>query len=349
MNKENTLELSNYWDDFQIRVNETIDALEKGNFPPLQRLTVHITESCNMHCDYCNMHFDSSEMEFDTIIKIIDDFSEMGGRIIHFTGGEPTIYKKFEYICEYAKSKGLTVSSNTNALKLISTENVDKLKASFDTSDADFFNKTVGTKSFDQVVENMKVYSSGMDGKMLSITAVLNRQTYKGMLPLVKFVQENFKVYNLYFSNYKGSNPEYGFTDDEITDMFENYIPEVLDFFLKTGNEYSHRQLSLYKPHDFVNKLERFEENRIVPCTIQLSEMTIDIHGNCYNCSHLYRDGVRPDNPINVNDMHLKDCFFELKTRLKGNYTLLHDFCLSGCNTNLIGFNKTVSSKQKIK
>lgn len=342
------LELSNYWDDFQIRVNETIDALNSNSLPPLQRLTVHITESCNMRCDYCNMNFNSNEMELNLVKKIINDFASMGGRIIHFTGGEPTVYKHFEYICQYAKEKGLTVSSNTNALKYIDTTNIDKLKASFDTSDKSQFDKTVGTISFDKVVSNMKKYSSEMENKMLSITAVLNRQTYRDMLSLVKFVEENFNVYNLYFSNYKGDNPEYAFSDDEILDMFDNYIPDVLDYFLKTGNTYSHRQLSLYKPHDFVNKLERFEENKIIPCTIQLSEMTIDINGDCYNCSHLYRDGVRYRNPINVSKLHLQDCFFELKNRLNGNYTCLDKKCLSGCNTNLIGFNKTVHKKEKI-
>jgi len=342
MSEKIELEVSNYWDDFKVRVNDTIDQLNIGGMPSLQRLTVHITESCNMKCDYCNMHFSKDEMDLNTAIKIIDDYAEMGGNTIHFTGGEPTVHKNFEFFCEYSKSKGLTVTSNTNALKRVSTEYIDKFKTSFDTANEEKFDKTVGVKSFHKVVENMKIYSSELDKKMISITAVLNKETYKDMLELVKFVEENFNVYNLYFSNYKGSNPDFAFSDEQIDDMFENYIPDVLQYFLDTGNEYSHKQLALYKPHDFVNKLERFEENKTVPCVIQLSEMTIDIDGNCHNCSHLYRDGVRIEPAINVNQMSLNECFTKLKSDLNGCYTHMNDFCLSGCNTNLIGFNKTV-------
>lgn len=342
------LELSNYWDDFQIRVNETIDCLKSGQLPSLQRLTVHLTESCNFHCEYCNMRFSSRQMDKSLAMKIVDEYAEMGGRIIHFTGGEPTIVSYFEEICEYAKKRGLQVSSNTNAFKRVNTENIDKLKTSFDTCDKVEFNRTMGLDCFDKVVENMKYYSETMKDKMLSITAVLNRKTYRYMLGLAKFVQENFKVYNLYFSNYKGNNPEFAFTAKEIKDMFDTYIPMTLKYFKDTGNIYSYKQLSLFKPTDFVNKDCRFEENKHIPCYIQLSELTIDVDGYCYNCSHLYRDGVKPDKMVNVRDKSLSECFKEMKENLKGCYTFLSDKCLNGCNTNLIGFNRTVDKGEYI-
>lgn len=346
--KENELELSNYWDDFQIRVNETIDAMEENKFPPLQRLTVHLTESCNMNCNYCNFKFDKYEMPFELAKKIVDDFVDMNGRIIHFTGGEPTVVSYFEELCKYSKEQGLTVSSNTNALKKISTKYIDKLKLSFDTPIPEEFNKIVGSNCFDKVVQNIKEYSEEMKDKMLSITAVLNKNTYKDMLELAQFVDKEFDVYNLYFSNYKGCNSDFAFEDDMIDDMFENYIPKTMKFFNESGNEYSERQLSLYRFHDFVNKEERFEVNKEVPCTIQLSELTIDIKGGIHNCSHLYRDFVKPAVEINVKDTHLKDAFLKSKESLEGKYTCIDKKCLSGCNTNLIGFNRTVQSKQKI-
>lgn len=342
------LELSNYWDDFQVRVNETIDCIQWGELPKLQRLTVHLTNSCNFHCEYCNMHFSSCFMNKSLAMKIVDDYVKMGGRIIHFTGGEPSIVPYIDEILSYAKSKGLVVSMNTNGYKRIDVRNVDKLKASFDLANKEEFNRTMGVDCFDTVVENMKYYSKEMESKMLSITAVLNRKTYKRMLELAKFVQENFKVYNLYFSNYKGENPDFAFTVDEIDDMFLNYIPKVLEYFKQTGNNYSYKQLKLYKPTDFLNSSCRFEENSIIPCYIQLSEMTIDVNGRCYNCSHLYRDGVVPHVNINVGNRDLALCFKDLKESLKGNFVCLSDKCLSGCNTNLMGFNKTVNLKKKI-
>lgn len=344
------LELSNYWDDFQIRVNETIDCLARKEMPKLERLTVHLTESCNFHCKYCNMRFSKKTMEESLAKKIVDEYAEMGGRTIHFTGGEPTVVPYIEEIFAYAKSRGLTVSANTNAYKRVSTENIDKFKTSFDTPYADEFNATVGIGAFEKVVENMKIYSKEMKEKMLSITAVLNRKTYKHMLELAKFVHENFEVYNLYYSNYKGNNPEFAFTDEEIEDMFVNHIPKVLEFFKQAGNTYSYKQLSLYKRGDFRNVDCRFEENKHIPCYIQLSEMTIDVDGNCYDCSHLYRDGVIPGETINVKDDTLENCFRRRKKRYSdvSNMVCISEKCLNGCNKNLIGFNRAVTSRKYI-
>lgn len=340
------LELSNYWDDFQIRVNETIDCMKKGTQPTLERLTVHLTNRCNFHCTYCNMCFSDKIMEERLARKIVNEYAEMGGKTIHFTGGEPTIVPYIEDLYAYAKSKGLTVSTNTNAYKLVDVQNVDKLKASFDTAYADIFNSTMGVNSFEKVVENLKIYSKAMQGKMLSITAVLNRKTYPDMLKLAQFVQDNFEVYNLYYSNYKGDNSEFAFTDVEIEDMFANYIPNVLEYFKQTGNIYSYKQLALYTKEDFRNDACRFEENKTVPCYIQLSEMTIDVDGNCYDCSHLYRDGVKPIEVINVKTDTLKHCFERRKACYVDvkNMVCISEKCLNGCNKNLIGFNKAVAN-----
>lgn len=344
------LELSNYWDDFQIRVNETIECLSRKEFPKLERLTVHLTENCNFRCKYCNMKFSTRTMEEILVKKIINEYAEMGGSTIHFTGREPTVVPYIEEIFAYAKSKGLIVSANTNAYKRINTDNIDKLKTSFDTPYADEFNATIGISSFEKVVDNMRIYSKEMKEKMLSITAVLNAKTYRHMLELAKFVNENFVVYNLYYSNYKGSNPEFAFTDEQIEDMFQNHIPKVLEFFKQTGNEYSYKQLSLYKRGDFKNVDCRFEENKHIPCYIQLSEMTIDVDGNCYDCSHLYRDGVVPDEIINIKNNTLQNCFEKRKNRYTdvSNMICISEKCLNGCNKNLIGFNKAVSRGDKI-
>ena len=51
-------------------------------------------------------------MEESLAKKIVDEYAEMGGRTIHFTGGEPTVVPYIEEIFAYAKSRGLTVSAN---------------------------------------------------------------------------------------------------------------------------------------------------------------------------------------------------------------------------------------------
>lgn len=335
--------VDNYWDDFIERVNETVDTLKVGKLPSLSRLTIHLTESCNFRCDYCNVCFTSKTMDKYLAFRITKEYSKLGGKTIHFTGGEPTIVSYFEELCEYAKSCGLSVSCNTNLYKKIDCTNINKLKTSFDTPYKDVYNKIVGVDSFDTVVANLKAYGDEMKAKgdIVSMTAVLDRNTYKSMLDLAKFVHSEFDVYNLYFSNYKGDNPDFAFTNEEIDDMFTNYIPKVKDFFREVGDEYSLKQLELYVPSDFIANPNRFEQNKTIPCYIQLSEMTIDVDGRCYNCSHTFRDGYKPFD-VNVKEKSLGDAFKEVKSKLNGKYTLISKYCLSGCNCNLMGFNRKV-------
>ena len=338
-----TMDVSNYWDDFVERVELTKVAVLNKTNPSLKRLTVHLTEGCNLKCRYCNMKINKREMHVATAKKAVREFAEAGGSIVHFTGGEPTIVPYFEYICEYAKERGLQVSSNTNAVQRVSVKHVDKLKSSFDTCNKEDFNNTVGFDVFDRVVSNLKYYSENMSGKVLSITAVLNRKTYPHMLELAKFCEENFDLYNLYFSNYKGDDPEFSFlSKGNIDHMFETSIPEVIEYFKATGQEYSAKQLSLYSCEDFLNGL-RFPENKVVPCYLQLSEMVIAADGECHNCSHLYRDGVKGSG-YNVCGTHLMECFNNMKNDFKGDYCFISEKCLNGCNPNLIAFNKKVSA-----
>ena len=338
-----TLEMSNYWDDFEQRVKETCAALEKGELPPLRRLTVHLTQGCNLQCAYCNMENAPRTIDEDLTYKIIEEYKEIGGQTIHFTGGEPTIVPFFLDICEYAKDIGLVTSANTNAVKRVDTTNIDKLKASFDVTDRKEYAEIVGVDCFDKVVENLKHYSESMKGKMLSITAVVDKTTFRGMLDLAEFVYDNFEVYNLYFSSYKGFNKERTLSEVEVEELFMIHIPDTLNFFKKVGADYSYKQLALYKPGDFADTRNRFE---YVPCSIQLSEMTIDVDGVCHNCSHLYRDGDREY--ISVLCSPLGECFKMLKQNVRWE-NCISENCLSGCNTNLMGFNRAIQEKMCVR
>ena len=336
------IDYSNYWDDFEERVKDTVECLKRDELPCLKRLTIHLTKSCNFNCEYCNMKQEGKFMKKELCFKVID---ELPSGTIHFTGGEPTIHPDIQEICAYAKSKGLTVSCNTNGFKLIDTSNIDKLKTSFDSPYENEFNRMIGVNAFRTVVNNLREYSISMKDKLLSITAVLNKRTYKDMIELAGFINYNFKVYNLYYSNYKGCKPELAFTDEEVKDLFNNYIPRTLNFFKSRRMEYSFKQLRQYKPSDFKDGI-RFSINKTLPCSIQLSEMVIDEEGYCHNCSHLYRDGDK-DEGINLKDYSLMEAFKKLKEPLLNNCTCLSPNCLTGCNPNLISFNQAVEDELK--
>lgn len=85
----------------------------------LEELCLEITNKCLLECIHCSSmsSFSSKEeLKFELIKKIIDDFRELGGVKIEFSGGEPIFHKDIYEIIEYAKKKNLEVSLYTNGL-----------------------------------------------------------------------------------------------------------------------------------------------------------------------------------------------------------------------------------------
>ena len=65
------------------------------NSRKLERLEVEVTRRCPLKCMHCSSRAGqgklSNELSFKDIMKIIFEFSELGGRILTITGGEPFI------------------------------------------------------------------------------------------------------------------------------------------------------------------------------------------------------------------------------------------------------------------
>src|SRR5512138_2967142 len=79
-----------YWDLFDQRIEETANSLKNGVNPPLRRIALHITNKCNMKCSYCNECHTPKTFRRDLFTKLVSEFYEMGGGILHITGGEPS-------------------------------------------------------------------------------------------------------------------------------------------------------------------------------------------------------------------------------------------------------------------
>ena len=91
----------------------------KNLFP--SRLTIFLTDKCNMKCAHCfiikETPKDTEEISLSEYKKI---FSSLNGRTsqILFTGGEPTLRKDLYELCYYAYNvgKGSTISIFSNSL-----------------------------------------------------------------------------------------------------------------------------------------------------------------------------------------------------------------------------------------
>ncbi len=85
-----------------------------------ESLTLEVTTKCNLDCPYCFALADLPEktgMPFEMARSIVDEGRELGYRVLHLSGGEPTLWKPFGDLVEYALENGYEyVFFNTNAM-----------------------------------------------------------------------------------------------------------------------------------------------------------------------------------------------------------------------------------------
>lgn len=296
-----------YWDDFNRRIKETVNAIKDNTYPPIRRVSVFITNKCNLKCKYCNMCFGNKEMPKDFFSKICNTHKNA---IIHITGGEPSVVKWLYPFIEHNTVNRFHL--NTNAI-LPPPKNIKRLKVSLDTFDKNLFQDLTGIDGFDRVVKHIK---KATKYTLVSITFVLSKQTYKQSVEFMKYCRKTFpKLYAVFFSCYKGTDKNFVMTQQDVNEFWNNLRPNL-------EQEMDNESLWLFK-HTSDEKYrlltgKRFPENEKGICYLSMSERVYDYDGNVSNCSHLYRDGV---------------CRLTFGKPHK---------CTYGCNRKLVTFNQEV-------
>lgn len=302
-----------YWDDFDIRIKETTNAIKNYKIPPIRRVAVFITNKCNFRCGYCNEQFRDKELKFEKFEDIVEKYGK--DSIIHITGGEPSTVKWLYPYIDSLSNDGYRFHLNSNCF-LKPPKNIKRLKVSLDTFHKHYFNDLVGHKdAFEKVIENIKIASKYT---VTSVTCVLTKENYENSINFMKWCRKEFPdLYAVFFSVYKGNIERFKFTDEDC-----NYFNNVIKNDLVDEMDEESKKLFLETITD-KQKLSdgiRFPENNLSePCYLSMSEIVIDPEGNEHRCSHLYRDKVKQIN-------------FEK-----------HQKCLYGCNTRLVKFNNEVS------
>jgi MoaA/NifB/PqqE/SkfB family radical SAM enzyme len=339
---------SKYWDLFEQRIDETHNALRENTLPPLRRLSLHITNKCNMKCSYCNECHSPKQLSKELFFKLIKEYSQMGGGILHITGGEPTcVPYLFDVIRDTVYYDNVDIHLNTNLMTNLPDDvipRIKRLKVSLDSHDAEYFDSLVGIPNAHQLVmKNLKKINelnSRNEGPIVSITYTMTRENYKHIPNFLEmYYKELPHLYAVFFSAYKGTNERFTFTPTDIGSLFDEIVP-ILNHVMESAGDTESRFL-FHASHDentFDSKV-RFRENMHMPCYLQLSELTVNEDGDASNCSHLYRDGVGHTG-LNISDMSLSQVFFKAKDRYA--FTPLHDKCKYGCNKKLVAFNKKV-------
>ena len=300
---------SKYWDDFERRIVETVDAIMSDDKLPVRRVAVFITNRCNFKCHYCNVSQNTNQLSRDALGDIVAKYEDA---IIHITGGEPSIVP---WLYDFIDSnKHVRFHLNTNAY-IKPPRNIQRLKVSLDSHDMDYFDSIVQVKgAFNKVISNVK---DSCKRTITTLTCTLTRENYTQAPDFMKWCRSTFPdLYAVFFSVYKGASPRFVFTGNDADIFFNKVMPELEKQMDKESLALIHETID---EKSRIMQGARFPENdKTEPCFISMSERVIDANGHEWNCSHLYRDGIlQADNQK-------------------------HDKCLYGCNRRLVAFNQEV-------
>ena len=299
-----------YWDDFNRRAKETVTCLQAGNEVPVRRVSVFITEKCNMACSYCNHPKSNAELPESSFSDIVNKYGSQA--IIHITGGEPSLVS---WLYPYLEKNGAAnrFHLNTNMLILPPAKSIKRLKVSLDSCDEEYWNKLVGKNSFRTVVDNIK---KCLKDTVLSITYTMTRENYQQIPKFISFANSELKgLYAIFFSVYKGVNKRFVFSDKDVS-LFFNKVKPLMNAMLDTESDALLNE-TITEKFRMMQGI-RFPENTSSTCYLSLSERVFTPNGNVSGCSHLVRDGV---------------------TNKPGEK---HEKCRYGCNRRLVAFNEYV-------
>lgn len=99
--------------------------------PQLNTLVFEITNRCNERCVHCyipvSQRKHGTDFSYQDICRLIDEFKEIGGKNVVFTGGEAFLHKNLINSIRYSKSKELWTTLYSN-FTILTDAQIDILK-----------------------------------------------------------------------------------------------------------------------------------------------------------------------------------------------------------------------------
>lgn len=143
-----------------------------------------ITHLCNLDCVFCSTGASSNysrtnELDTEGVKFRLNELRKMGTRLIHFSGGEPTLKKDFKEIIQHAKNLGMLVFVTSNGSKnkntLESLKVADFVRISIDGKEELHDELRVKKGSYKDAIETLRHLS--FVGKEPIITTIYCKKT----------------------------------------------------------------------------------------------------------------------------------------------------------------------------
>lgn len=116
----------------EIQGKNLIQKLNKAGLKTPETLTLMITGACNLKCPHCLLNCGNINVEpvqKEAILKIADEFSEIGGETLIITGGEPLSHPEWydilKHVCDSTGLNEITLQTNG---AMVTEKDVKKLK-----------------------------------------------------------------------------------------------------------------------------------------------------------------------------------------------------------------------------
>jgi len=266
-------------------------------------LSLFVTNRCNLRCKYCFIIDEtipkeilSAEYPVTQLRAIIDEFYNMGTRMIFMLGGEPLMHPDIGEIIGYIVAKGIYLHVITNGTliekRLDEIRNAHALCVSLD-GPADVNDPLRGKGTFERAVKGIQ--ASVEAGIPTRIHAVLTRLNLHRMRELAQISKELRAPLSISPPNFLGE------TNDEtlrITkDEYKIFWKEFLGLY-KEGFPIANSPDAIVKCqdwpadyHQFIRTGEKFPDYKPIFCLNGHTYAALSADGLMYNCINLECQG----------------------------------------------------------
>jgi radical SAM protein with 4Fe4S-binding SPASM domain len=166
------------------------------------------TSACNMHCVHCSareyLHSGEKPLEHAEMLDLIDQFLELGGCSVIFSGGEPTLLPRLPEMVSHVSKAKAVVAMFTNGARL--SERVSELKdaglfgtlVSLDADSADAHDrKRRCAGAFDKAVKGVEALMSA--GMLAGVSTYISRHGLEsGHFERMLALSERLRVHQMF-------------------------------------------------------------------------------------------------------------------------------------------------------
>jgi len=253
---------------------------------------IRLLNTCNCKCQMCSVwKRNPEEFELDKLTNILETLKSKGYDKIVFTGGEPTIYSRFDELNKFIKEKGFSFGliSNGSVIKdrwqsLFSFKEPDFIIFSLDSFESEYHDNNRGILGLHKkVVEAIDfTLTKGVD---VVINTVITKNNF---LELEKFSKFTFfkDLTEWQWMPVKFA-PEIALGEKEWIE-----IKKIYDFYLNRNNTFIPNIISTFdfkeNTKNFSNLInEKFTQDYYLKndCNICKKQIFIDIDGSVYRCN----------------------------------------------------------------